>query len=226
MENTKYETQKDMTTERTSVPTVKGGTAKNKGNPKKSYDKRLQPKISPELRLLLIKAVLAIFERYNKYYRGMNKEHTEGEFKNYLNLTPYSSFHNSDEKINMSVEDSTLIRAATSCLYMSYEVMGDEMHSNLFGRDLCELERQCQSYVEGILPEDCDFDVVVSDSANGFTQTHYNYLKKLFPNIKQDGRLVKRAISDTILLASRISGKFNAHLCSAGSKIQAMRMFH
>ena len=139
MENTKYTNQKDMTTERTSVPTAKDCTADNKGDPRKPYGKRLQPKLSFELRLLLIKAVLAIIERYNTYYRGMNKKHTEGEFKNYLNLTLYSSFLNDDGKINMSVADSLLLRAATSCLYMSYEVMGDEMHSKPLLKQLIRL---------------------------------------------------------------------------------------
>ena len=208
----------------TSSASDSGGTSDEQDSKKRHYDK-VQAKISLELRIWVIKAVLAIMKRYNQYNRGMNEEHTQKEFEYYLDQTPYSPLLE-DGKNNKSTSSGLILRAVSSCQFMSYRSMGDEMHSNLFGRDLCGFEHGCQVDADGKPPELIDFQAVVGTSIGSFTQTHLDYLKELHPDVKQEGRLVKRSCSDVILIACRIKGKFNVHLCSAGSKFKIMKMFH
>ena len=49
-----------------------------------------------------------------------------------------------------------------------------------------------------------DFRVEFSQSISGFTETHYEYLKKLYPNAKNNAELAKLAISDVLIYTSMV----------------------
>ncbi len=178
-------------------------------------------KLSRELRIMTIEAVLLIMEKYNSYSKGMNKEITRADFEYYLNMSPYRRLLTKDKKVNADAPCSLVLNAAVSCLYLCVKVKRDEMYSNLFGRNICECEHtfEKESNVD-------DFRVEFSKSISGFTETHYDYLKELYPNAKNNSELVKLAFSDVLMLAARFMGKFDTHLSSAGSKKWAMKLFH
>lgn len=173
-------------------------------------------KLSRELRIKIIKAELLIMERYNSNSKGMNKEISKQVFDYYIDKTPYRKL-----KVNGNPSCSLILRATASCLYLCYEVKKDDMHKLFFVRNIC----QCEHAFEKAGNVD-DFRVELSQSISGFTETHYEYLKKLYPNAKNNAELAKLAISDVLMIAARLNGKFDTHLSSAGSKKSAMKCFH
>lgn len=177
-------------------------------------------KLDRELRIMIIEAELLIMEKYNSYSKGMNKELTQNDFKYYLDKTPYRNLKTKGKKTNIDAPCPLILRAAASCLYICVKVKRDEMHSNLFGRNICECEHtfKKESNVD-------DFRVEFSNSISGFTKTHYEYLKELYPNAKNNAEMAKLAFSDVLMFAARFTGKFDTHLSSAGSKKWAMHFF-
>lgn len=173
-------------------------------------------KLSRELRIMIIAAELLIMEKYNSYSKGMNKELTQEAFEYYLDKSPYRKL-----KADENTPKPLILRAAASCLYLCIKVKRDEMHSNFFGRNICEREHPFEK--EKNID---DFRVEFNDSISGFTTTHYKYLKKLYPKAKDGAELAKLAFSDVLMLAARFTGKFDTHLSSAGSKKWAMQLFH
>lgn len=215
--------EKNLSVEQAAAPTI--GTAKAQSAAKNTLacDERSSNsklftsfKLSRELRTMIIEAELLIMKKYDTYSKGMNKELTQEAFEYYLDKSPYRKL-----KPDENTPKPLILRAAASCLYLCIKVKRDEMHSNFFGRNICEHEHTFEEE-----KDIDDFRIEFSDSISGFTKTHCEYLEELYPNAKDNAKLVKLAFSDVLMFAARLTGKFDAHLTSAGSKKWAMKLFH
>lgn len=215
--------EKNLSVEQTAAPTSGITNTENSNIPdKETSDRELFTsfKLSRELRCLVVDSELRIMKTFNDYSKGMNKEFTKEKFEYYLDQTPYARL-SQDGMANSDACCSLILRAAVTCLFVCVKVKGDEMHSNLFGKDICE----CEHTFEEANAVD-DFQVVISNSRTGFTEVHRNFLEKLYPNAHDKAEMVKLAFSNVIMFAARLNGNFFAHLTSAGSKKTAMRFFH
>ena len=170
---------------------------------------------SQELCAMIIEAELLIMEKYNSYSKGMNKKLTQKEFEYYLDKTPYRKL-----KADNDPSPALILRAAASCLYLCIEVKRDDMHRVFFGRNILKYEHAFEASNKKYVR------VEFSESLSGFTTTHYEYLKKIYPKAKDGAELAKLAFSDVLMFAARFTGKFYTHLSSAGSKKWAMQLFH
>ena len=178
-------------------------------------------KLSLELRIMIIEAVLPIIKRYNAYSKGINRQLTKQDFAWYVDKTMYKKLFTENGKANADAPDPLILRAAVVCLHMCAQVKCDEMLKFLGHRNLLAHEHTFEKEVEVD-----DFRIEFSDSISGFTKTHYKYLKKLYPNANNSAEMVKLVFSDVLMLAARFTGKFDTHLSSAGSKKWAMKLFH
>lgn len=178
-------------------------------------------KLSRELRIMIIEAVLLIMERYNDYSKGMNRQLTQQDLAWYVDKTMYKKLMTENGKANADAPDPLILRAAVVCIHTCVQVKCDEMLKFLGHRNLLAHEHTFEKE-----DEIDDFHVEFSESPSGFTTTHYEYLKEVYPDAKDNAKLVKLAFSDVLMFAARFTGKFDTHLSTAGSKKWAMKLFH
>lgn len=175
-------------------------------------------KLSRELRIMIIEAVLLIMERYNAYSKGMNRQLTQQDLAWYVDKTMYKKLMTENGKANADAPDPLILRAAVVCIHTCVQVKCDEMLKFLGHRNLLAHEHTFEKE-----DEIDDFRVEFSESPSGFTTTHYEYLKEVYPDAKDNAELVKLAFSDVLMFAARFTGKFDTHLSTAGSKKWAVQ---
>lgn len=192
--------------------------SKNSSNPKRSV---IPSTLSRELRAMIIESELLVIRKYNTVSGGMNKELSQSSFAECFNMNSYRKLLTKDNKVNVDAPSPLILKTAVACLDLCVNLKHDKMFNNLFMRNICEGEYALK---EVLTVKNCN--VNLSNLLGDFTQTHYEYLKKLYPNAKGKAELAKLAFSDVIMFAARLSGKFDTHLSSAGSKKRAMNFFH